>query len=257
MSVDLIVEGAIATVILNRPERMNALTVEMRELMRDHFSHIRFDDSIRAVIVTGAGTNFCSGADVGRMGGHSDIRASRQRLQYGSHSFIRLMHATEKPVIAAVQGVAVGVGWSIALACDIIVAADTARFSQVFRRVGLAPDGGAAWFLARRIGVPRAKELAFSGQMVGAEEALRLGLVEHVVPADQLSVRAAELAADFASGPTFALGLAKKMFDKAIAPSLEDFLDLEAMVQPALNQTTDHAEGVAAFREKRKPSFTG
>ncbi len=257
MSVELIVDGAVAKVVLNRPERMNALTVEMRESLREHFSRIRFDDAIRAVIVTGSGAHFCSGADVGRMGGHADGLAARQRLQYGSHQVIRAMHATEKPVIAAVRGIAVGVGWSLALACDIIIAAEDARFAQVFRKIGLAPDGGAAWFLARRIGVARAKELAFSARQVQAEEALRLGLVEHVVPVAELEARAEAMARDFADGPTFALGLTKKLYDAAIGPRLEDYLELEALVQPQLNQSADHAEGVVAFKEKRKPDFRG
>jgi len=257
MTVELAIDGAVARVTLNRPERMNALTVEMREAMRDHFTRIRFDDAIRAVIVTGAGGNFCAGADVGGMGGPNDIRAARQRLQYGSHSFMRVMHATEKPVIAAVQGVAVGIGWSIALACDLIVAAEDVRFGAVFRRIGLAPDGGMPWFLARRVGVPRAKELAFSGRMVGAEEALRVGLVEYAVPKEGLMGKAGELAADLAAGPTFAFALTKKLFEKAVGPSLEDFLDLEVMVQPSLHQTADHEEGVSAFKEKRKPTFRG
>jgi 2-(1,2-epoxy-1,2-dihydrophenyl)acetyl-CoA isomerase len=167
------------------------------------------------------------------------------------------MHGIEKPLIAAVPGVAVGIGWSIALACDIIVAAEDSRFGAIFRRIGLAPDGGMAWFLARRAGVPRAKEIAFSARMLGAEEALRLGLVEHLVPTGKLLIKARELAADLASGPTFAFGMAKKLFDKAIAPSLEDFLELELLVQPSLRASADHGEGVAAFKQKRQPAFTG
>ena len=257
MTVELTIHGPVATITLNRPEKLNALTVEMREALRDHFARIRFDDTIRAAVVTGAGGNFCSGADVTRMNRAHDIRADRQRLQAGSHAFIRTMHAIEKPLVAAVPGVAVGIGWSIALACDIIVAAEDARFGAVFRRIGLAPDGGMAWFLARRASVPRAKELAFSARILGAEEALRLGLVEHVVPTGELLAKARELADDLASGPTFAFGLAKKLFDRALAPSLEEFLELELLVQPSLHASTDHAEGVAAFKERRNPGFTG
>ncbi|MGH7042431.1 MAG: enoyl-CoA hydratase/isomerase family protein [Acetobacteraceae bacterium] len=257
MAVELIVDGPVARLVLNRPERMNALTVEMRAELAEHLIRIRDDGAIRAAILTGAGAHFCSGADVGRMGEDRSLRAGRERMQRGSHTVVRLLHGIEKPVIAAVRGVAVGVGWSYALACDLIVAADDARFGATFRRIGLAPDGGAAWFLARRVGPARGKELAFSGRIVPADEALRLGLVEYVVPAEALLAKAHELAADYAAGPGFALGLAKRMFDRAVGPGLDEFLDYESLVQPQLHETADHREGVAAFREKRTPNFTG
>jgi 2-(1,2-epoxy-1,2-dihydrophenyl)acetyl-CoA isomerase len=258
MPVDLEIDGAVATVVLNRPEKLNALDAEMRQSLCDIFGRLRFDDGVRAIIVTGAGRGFCSGADVERMGASpEDLRAGRQRMQQGAHTFLRTLHAIEKPVVAAVRGPAVGIGWSIALACDIVVAAKSARFSQIFRRIGLAPDGGAIWFLTRRIGMAKAKELVFSARFVEAEEALALGLVNHVVDEDALMPKASSLAADFAAGPTFALGLAKKLFHAAVAPSLDDYLDLESLVQPQLHHTRDNAEGVAAFREKRPPKFTG
>ena len=257
MSVTMTVEGAVATLTLDRPERMNALTVEMRAELAAHLRRVRDETVIRAAVLTGAGAHFCAGADVGRMGQDSSLPAARARMQRGSHTVVRLLAEIEKPMIAAVHGVAVGVGWSYALACDVIVASDQARFGATFRRVGLAPDGGCAWFLSRRVGPGRGKELAFSGRVVGAEEALRLGLVEEVVPADALAARAASLAAEYAAGPTFAMGLAKRMFDRAVGPSLDEFLDYEALVQPQLHETADHHEGVAAFKEKRVPRFTG
>src|SRR5277367_2550989 len=258
MPVDLTVDGAVATIVLNRPEKLNALTTDMRASLCDVFARLRFDDVVRVIVVAGAGRGFCSGADVDRMAGQAhDLRADRQRLQQGGHNFISALHAIEKPVIAAVRGPAVGIGWSIALACDLVIASQTARFSQIFRRIGLAPDGGAIWFLTRRLGMAKAKELVFSARFVEAPEALSLGLVNEVVPDDQLMSRAEALAADLASGPTFAFGLAKKLFHMAAAPSYEDFLDMEAFVQPQLDQTEDHREGVAAFKEKRKPIFIG
>src|SRR5215813_5229213 len=197
MPVDLTIEGAVAKVVLNRPDKLNAMTDDMREKLCDYFAQLRFDDKVRAVIVTGAGRGFCSGADVDRMAGQPrDLRADRDRLQRGGHTFIRAIHAIEKPVIAAVRGPAVGIGWSIALACDLVVASKTARFSQIFRRIGLAPDGGAIWFLTRRLGMVKAKELVFSGRFVEAEEALALGLVNHVVEDDQLMTKTDGLAAD-------------------------------------------------------------
>jgi 2-(1,2-epoxy-1,2-dihydrophenyl)acetyl-CoA isomerase len=257
MSVELTIEGAVAKVVLNRPEKLNALSMEMREQLYEHFQRLRFDDAVRAILVTGAGRAFCSGADVGRMGGDHDLRAGRERFQKGAHSYIGTLHAIEKPVIAAVRGPTVGIGWSIALACDLIVASETARFSQIFRRIGLAPDGGAIWFLTRRIGMAKAKELVFTGRFVEAAEALALGLVNEVVPDEALMPRAEALAAEMAAGPTFALGLAKKLFHAAVAPSLDQYLDIESFVQPQLHQTQDNAEGRAAFRERRPPKFVG
>jgi 2-(1,2-epoxy-1,2-dihydrophenyl)acetyl-CoA isomerase len=255
MPVDLIIEGPIAKVVLNRPERLNALTWEMRQQLREHFTELRFNDAIRAIIVTGEGRAFCTGADVGGMQ-RQDLKGEREKLQQGSHSYMRVLTAIEKPVIAAVRGPTVGIGWSIAMGCDLIVASETARFSQVFRRIGLAPDGGAIWFLTRRIGLARAKELVFTARFVDAQEALSMGLVNYVVPDSELMAKAEELAADLASGPTFAFGMAKKMFAMANG-SYEEFLDVESLVQPQLGQTDDHKEGVAAFKEKRQPKFKG
>ena len=257
MPVDLTIEGAVAKVVLNRPDKLNALTIDMRQSLCDYFAQLRFDDKVRVVIATGAGRAFCSGADVDRMAGQPhDLRADRERMQRG-HTFIRALHSIEKPTIAAVRGPAVGIGWSIALACDLVVASKTARFSQIFRRIGLAPDGGAIWFLTRRLGMVKAKELVFSARFVEAEEALALGLVNHVVEDDELMSKTEELAAELAEAPTFALGLSKKLFHAAVGPSLEDYLEIESLVQPQLHMTADNAEGVAAFREKRKAKFIG
>ena len=142
MPVDLIIEGAVAKVVLNRPERLNALTWEMRQQLREYFSELRFNEAVRAIIVTGEGRAFCTGADVGGME-RKELRGEREKLQAGSHSYMRVLASIEKPVIAAVRGPTVGIGWSIAMGCDLIVASETSRFSQIFRRIGLAPDGGA------------------------------------------------------------------------------------------------------------------
>ena len=255
MPVDLRIEGPVAKVVLNRPERLNALTWEMRQQLREYFTELRFNDAIRAIVVTGEGRAFCTGADVGGME-RKDLRGEREKLAGGSHLYMRALHAIEKPVIAAVRGPTVGIGWSIAMGCYMVIASETARFSQIFRRIGLAPDGGAIWFLTRRIGMAKAKELVFTGRFVEAAEALSLGLVNQVVPDAELEAKADELAADLAAGPTFAFGLAKKMFNMANG-SYEEFLELENFVQPQLGQTEDPREGVPAIKENRKPAFKG
>lgn len=256
MTIELTRDGAIAIVTFNRPERKNALTWEMRQDLQKYFTELRFDDEIRAIVVTGAGGAFCSGADVGNMGGR-DLRKARQMLQSGSHAYMRVLHNIEKPVIAAVEGVAVGIGMSIAMACDMMVVGKSARFAQVFQRIGLAPDGGGIWLLVRRIGTPLAKELVYSGRFVGAEEAVKLGIANHMTEDGSALDKALEMARQFAEGPTYALGLSKKLFNLADGPSFEDYLEMESFVQPQLNNTVDHKEGVAAFKEKRKPKFTG
>jgi 2-(1,2-epoxy-1,2-dihydrophenyl)acetyl-CoA isomerase len=256
MHVQTTIEGAVATVMLNRPERMNALTKEMREELIEAFQSLRFNNDVRAVILTGAGTNFCAGADIDKMA-DQDLRDRRDRLQGLSQTYMRILHALEKPVICAVRGHAVGIGMSLVLGCDIVLASDTARFGQTFRRIGYAPDGGGIWFLARRLPMNIAKELVFTGRVFDAAEAKSLGLVNHVIPDAELMDRANAMAADLAEGPTFALGLSKKLFHVASGPSLEDYLEYEAFVQPTLGMTHDHKEGVTAFKEKRKPKFKG
>lgn len=257
MSITTTQDGAVATVTLDRPDKMNALTREMREGLIETFQKLRFDRSVRAILLTGAGKNFCAGADVDKMADGSGITEARTRLQSLSHIYMRLIHALEKPVVAAVQGHAVGIGWSLALGCDITLAGEGARFGQTFRRIGLAPDGGAIWYLSRRLPMNIAKELVFTGRVIDAAEAKTLGLVNHVYPDAELMDRARAMAAELADGPTFALGLSKKLFHVATSPSMEDYLEYEAFVQPSLNQTEDHKEGVSAFREKRKPRFKG
>ncbi|WP_298216547.1 enoyl-CoA hydratase/isomerase family protein [Acidocella sp.] len=247
--------GAVAHVILARPDKLNALSAEMMETLGDVALDLQKDRDVRAVILRGEGRGFCAGSDVGTMTGF-DVVAGRARI-HRAHRVITALANLDKPVIAAVRGPTVGVGWSIALACDLILASDTARFGVVFKKIGLAPDGGMAYFLTHYIGMLRARELMMSARLVEANEALSMGLVNEVVADDQLETRAGALADELAESATFALAMGKRMFRGAVQPSLESFLDLEAHVQNLVLRSDDHREGAAAFREKRKPNFVG
>jgi len=245
----------IAMVTLNRPEKLNALNEEMYTQLTEGFDVLAADDTVRAVIVTGAGRGFCSGSDVGGML-KSDLVSGRARLQR-RHRMIRNLVNIEKPVIAAVRGPVAGIGFSMALACDLIVAAESAKFSQIFKNIGLIPDGGAVYFLTQRLGIARAKELVYTARMLPAREALAWGVVSRVVTDDQLDETAHALAAEFAGSATHALALAKKMFQSMYTPSLEALLEVESLSQGLARLTEDHREGVTAFREKRRAHFTG
>lgn len=255
MAIEIQRDGGVAVVTMSNPGKKNALTAPMRQALLEAFRAFADDESVRAVVLAGAGDAFCSGADVGAMD-RPDVTVLRARMKT-MHALIQAIHGLDKPVVAAVRGAAVGLGWSLALACDLVIAGQTAKFAQVFKRVGLAPDGGAIWFLARQIGFARAKELVFSARTLNAQEAFALGLVQTVVPDSDLMSRVMELAHDYADGPTLALGMAKRMFAGAVSPSLEQFLETELLVQPQLRLSHDHQEGSAAFRDKRPAAFTG
>lgn len=247
-------DGNLAVVTINRPEKHNSLTLAMREHLRDLFSEIRCTPTIRGVLLTAAGQKaFCSGADVG------ELRNNDTRRDFDSvtNPLIINLHRIGKPVVAAINGVAVGMGWSLALASDFVVASEEAEFSQIFRNVGLAPDAGAIWFLSRAVGSMRAKELVLSARFVSATEAAELGLVQEIVAADELLPRALQLAHELANGPTLAFARSKQLFDAAQTPSLEQHLKHEADYQCALVRSLDHKEALDAFSTKRKPDFRG
>ena len=210
---------------------------------------------MRAVLLQASGKAFCASGDVSTMGDFTPA-SGRDRLKLAQR-MVRNLANIEKPVVAAVRGAVAGIGWSMALACDMIIASETAKFSQVFRNVGLVPDGGAIYFLTQHLGLFRAKELVYSGRRVEAAEALSLGLVNRVVPDAELDAIAWQQAEEFARGPTFALGVAKKMFKLMYQPDLETLLDAEAWAQGIALMTDDHKEGVRAFFDKRKPEFKG
>lgn len=247
--------GAIATLTLDRPDRLNAMADPMWDALYEHLGMIAANDGVRAVILTGAGRAFCSGGDVSGMA-KSDIVSGRTRSKR-RHRTIQALYNLEKPVIAAVRGAVYGIGNALALACDLVVASETAKFSMAFKKVGVVPDGGAIFFLTRHLGIGRAKDLVYTARVVPADEALKLGLVARVVPDEKLEAEARALAGEMAESATYALALAKKMFHSMCVPTLEQLMEMETLASGIVRLTHDHKEGVDAFREKRPPKFQG
>jgi len=216
------------------------------------------DSEIRSVVLKGEGNAFSAGGDIKEIESFppGDVSEFQDFMMVVKKTVLDL-HSLEKPVIAAVNGVAYGAGFSLALACDVILASEKARFCQVFVHVGLAPDAGSTYFLPRMIGTPRTFPLIFSGEPIGAQEALSLGLISKVVPGEKLEEEAMTLAKKLAQGPTRAMGLAKRLVYTGLGKSLSDQLDEEANVQTICRLTGDHGEGLRAFKEKRSPRFQG
>lgn len=255
MGIEYRVSEGIATITINRPERKNAILLAMRTDIQHAFEKAQDDDEVRAIILTGAGNDFSAGADVGEMGG-GGTRGSLMRMRH-MHRMCRAIAQTNKPVIAAVKGVCIGMSWAMALSCDVIVAAEDARFQFAFRHIGLAPDGGAAFLLTRYVPLQRAKEILFSGRFVSGAEAAQLGLALYALPGEEVAAKALELARGFAQSPTIAIGMAKRQLDAAPAQTFEQALDFEANIQPLMVTTEDFKEGTTAFKEKRKPTYRG
>ena len=184
------------------------------------------------------------------------VTGSMDRM-YTLNRIAKAIYSLKKPTIAAVPGICVGVGFSYALACDIVLAGEQARFAAIFRNIALAPDGGLVWHLRQLLGVQKAKELVYSGRIIRADEAVAAGIAYEKVAQDSLMDRAMELAQSFASGPTIAMGMAKRQFELSWNTGFEQYLELEASIQPLMSRTEDHEEGLLAFREKRKPKFRG
>ncbi|MBS1218465.1 MAG: enoyl-CoA hydratase/isomerase family protein [Proteobacteria bacterium] len=255
MNVRLEKSSGIATLTLDRPDRLNAMSDAMWDALLAHINAIAADDEIRAVVLKGEGRAFCSGGDVSNMA-KSDIVSGRARSQI-RHRTIIALYNLEKPVIAATRGPVYGIGNALALACDLIVASDTTRFSMAFKKVGVVPDGGAVFFLTQRLGIAQAKELVYTARPIDATEAKSLGLVSRVVPDAELESAALALATEFAESATYALALAKKMFQAMAVPTLEQLCEMETLASGIVRLTHDHKEGVAAFKEKRPPKFLG
>jgi 2-(1,2-epoxy-1,2-dihydrophenyl)acetyl-CoA isomerase len=244
----------VATITLARPESLNALNATMRAELLTALKVAARDDAVRAVLITGEGRGFCSGAD---LRGGSGERDFRRVLTDEYNPLITALRELPKPVIAAVNGVAAGAGMSLALACDLVYAADDARFILAFGRIGLVPDSGLTRTLVRGLGRHRAAALVFSGEPLGAAEAQAAGLVNGVVLADQLAATGHAAAAALAAAPTKAIALAKRAINHAEDALLAESLAMEAALQELAGRSEDHAEGIAAFGEKREPRFLG
>ena len=250
-------QDGVATITLNRPERMNAVSDRMKVELSEAIADVESDDSVRVLVLTGAGRAFCAGGDLGR--DFYDTTHPREAMQVMSTAgkIILSLRNLPKPVIAAVNGAAVAMGLGLALACDIIIASDKARFGHVYVSIGSQSDCGTIYFLPRLIGVAKACELIFTGEIIDAKEAERIGLVNRVVPAEELESAAKELALRLAKGPPVAIGLAKTALYQALEMSLSEALELEARGHALAMLTEDMREGVKAFKEKREAQFKG
>jgi len=251
--------GNVATVTLNRPDKLNALTIEMVTELREAIGAAASNPSVRCIVLTGAGRAFCAGADIGLLKDLHDRRDIDMggRLVDGCRAVYQVMRAAPQPVLCAINGVAAGGGANLALACDLRIAADTAKIGQVFARLGLHPDWGGSYFLPRLAGPAKALELFLSAEMVDAPSMLAMGLVNKVVPAADLPAAAAAWAAQIAAAPPRAVRLAKQAVLKSLDQSLDQMLDHELQAQRECFASPDFSEGLAAFLDKREPHFTG
>jgi 2-(1,2-epoxy-1,2-dihydrophenyl)acetyl-CoA isomerase len=246
----------VATITLNRPEVFNAFNDGLTYELQHAFKAVAKDASVRVVVLTGAGKAFCSGQDL-KAAVAQEKRSFLESLHKRYNPLIRAMRNLPKPIVCRLNGVAAGAGCSLALACDVIVAAEEATLIEVFINIGLVPDSGSAYFLPRLVGTAKAFELCSMGSKVKAAEALQLGLVNKVVPMDQLDAAVNEYTSFYANAPTKAIGLIKKMLNKSHNATLDEMLDYEAYCQEIAGSSGDYKEGVAAFLEKRKPVFKG
>jgi 2-(1,2-epoxy-1,2-dihydrophenyl)acetyl-CoA isomerase len=252
----LVEQGAgIATITLNRPEVRNALDMEMRRELEEAFRGLAGDATVRVLILRGAGEHFCAGGDVKAMRAHPATAGEGQARVEAINRVVLALARFRTPTIAMVDGFAVGAGCNLALACDLVVASDRARFGEIFARIGLVPDGGGTYFLPRRVGLAKAKELVFTTDVVDAAEAARIGLVNRVVPAADLERETRALAGRIAAGPPGVHATAKALLNRAPDLDLETSLAWEALAQGMMIASPDHREGLAAFFEKRPPRF--
>lgn len=255
------VDMGVATVTLWRPEKLNAIDATMQRELEDALRGLDADADVRAIVLTGAGSSFCAGADVSALAGHAGGEARppelRQAMRHGSRRVAATLLDLETPLVAAVRGHAAGAGVGLALAADVVVAAEDATFTVAFARRGLVPDYGVTFLLPRLVGLRAARELCLLGEAVTAPRAAELGMVSRVVPADDVPDAAAEVAARLASGPTAALGLTKRLLLSSFDHDVNTALDREFTAQALAFSGEDAAEGAASFLERRPPDFSG
>jgi 2-(1,2-epoxy-1,2-dihydrophenyl)acetyl-CoA isomerase len=260
-TVDLKVENGVAEITLNRPERLNAWTTQFGDDLREALLSDAADPAVRSVLITGAGRGFSSGADLKEMleqrAGGGEVPDVGEMLRTRYHPIIKGIRELPKPVVAAVNGPAVGIGCSLALACDLIWAAESAIFGLAFVNIGLVPDGGSTFLVPVAAGKARALEMALLGDPVPAEQALEWGLINRVVPDGDLMDEARALAGRLAKGPTRSYAQSKRALNNSFLKIMDEQLDLEAEIQGEMVTSSDFIEGVSAFVEKRDPRFTG
>ena len=259
-------ENSVVTVTINQPEKKNAINSAMWDGLADIFREIASRADDRVVVVTGAGNDFCSGADLSGRGGNAAAGGAGAGAQNQVHHLAAMRRVNDacialqrlpQPTIAKVRGVAVGAGCNLALGCDLVVASSSARFSEIFARRGLSLDFGGSWLLPRRIGMHRAKELALLAEIIGANDALEMGLVNRVLPDSEVDAFVDDWARKLAAGPPIALAQTKRLLNNSLNVTLEEALDDEAAAQTINFATSDTAEAMRAFIEKREPKFTG
>ena len=249
-------ESGVARISLNRPEVYNALNDEITFELQDALKVVASDEGVRVVVLTGEGKAFCAGQDL-KASSEAGKRSFMESLHKRYNPIIRAMRNMPKPILCRLNGVAAGAGCSLALACDMIIASDEATLIEVFVNIGLVPDSGSSFFLPRLVGMSKAFELCTMGSRINGQEALALGLVNRSVPPGQLDVVIEEYTDYFATAPTRAIGLIKKMLHKSAHATLDEMLDYEAYCQEIAGSSEDYREGTAAFREKRKAHFKG
>jgi 2-(1,2-epoxy-1,2-dihydrophenyl)acetyl-CoA isomerase len=252
-------EQGVATITLNRPDVLNSVNMPMAAELQDALRAAAEDDGIRAVLLTGAGRAFCAGQDLAETAPADGSPAAEisEIVRKSYNPLVRAIRGLEKPVVCAVNGVAAGAGANLALACDVVLAADTASFVQAFSKIGLIPDTGGTFFLPRLVGLARATALAFFGDKLPAADAQAMGMIYRAVEAPRLLDEARTLARRLATQPTRGFGLTKRAFNQSLANDLDAQLEVEAELQAEAARTADFAEGVRAFLEKRQPSFAG